>query len=476
MKNKNQYKIIFFALLIVISSCKTLNTNLSIREKEIPDTFKDRKEIANIAAINWRQYFADTLLTTLIDTGINNNLDLQIALQRIEFSRSNVRFAKGALFPQVNLGASAGVDKFGLYTMNGAGNNGLEIKDGQIIPEVLPDMYLALQSSWEIDIWGKLRNQRKAAVANYLSTIEGTKFVLTSLISDIAISYYELIALDNQLDIIRQTITKQQEAVDVITMQKEAGRANEFAIEQFSAQLLNAKILEKETLQQIAETENKINFLLARYPQEIPRQKEILYKEIPAQIASGIPSQLLQNRPDIRESELMVQATKFDLKSAKAAFFPNLNITAGIGFQAFNPEFLFTTPASLAYSALGTLVAPLINRSALKAKFYNAKANQLSAMYSYQQAILNAYLEVANQLSILENLKEINALKKQQSSLLTQSFQTSTDLFKSTKATYLEVLFAQQNALQTQLELIDANKRQQIATVNIYKALGGGWR
>lgn len=472
---KNQIICIVIALLI-FSGCKTLNTNLSIPEKKIPASFSSSADTISIAAINWRQYFADTHLVKLIDTALAGNIDLQMALQRIEGARASVKLANGALLPQVGLSIGGGVRKFGLYTMDGAGNITTEITPGQLVPINLPDMYVGLNASWEIDIWDKLRNKRKSAFANYLSSIEGTNFVISILVADVGIAYYELIALDNELEIITQTIRQQQEALEVVKLQKDAGRANELAVQQFQAQLLNSQTLEFETKQQILEQENLINFLLGRYPQSIQRSKEILFAEMPQQFSSGIPSQLLSNRPDIREAEFQVQASKFDLKSAKAAFFPNLNITAGLGFQAFNPEFLFTSPASLAYSVLGGLVAPLVNMNALKAQFNTAKASQLTAMYNYQKTILNCYVEVANELSNLNNLQLINSFKKQQSDVLTQSVETSNELYKSGRATYLEVLLAQQNSLQTQLELISVNKRQRIATVNIYKALGGGWR
>lgn len=474
-KVKNQIIYIMLAFLIV-SGCKTLNTNLFIPEKKIPTSYQSNNDTTSIAKINWRQYFADTLLLKLIDTGLAGNIDLQMALQRIETARSSVKMAKGTLLPQVGLNVGGGVRKFGLYTMDGAGNITTEIRPGQIVPINLPDMYLGLQASWEIDIVGKLRSQRKAAIASYLASIEGTNFVVSNLVADIATGYYELVALDNELEIVRQTIQKQQEALDVINLQKEAGRANELAVQQFQATLLHSQALEIETQQEIVEVENKINFLLGRYPQTIQRSKEILFQQIPEQFAAGIPSQLLQNRPDIREAAFQVQASKFDLMSAKAAFFPNMNITAGFGFQAFNPALLFVSPASLAYSSLGSLVAPLINMNGLKAQFNTAKANQLTAMYNYQKTILNGYVEVANELSNIAHLQQINSVKKQQSNVLLQSVETSTQLYKSAKATYLEVLLTQQHSLQTQLELVSTKKQQRIATVNIYKALGGGWR
>ena len=477
MKTRIYYTLTVSFLTIAFSGCATLNTDLSIPDKAMPASFGNQKSTADsIVTINWREYFADTHLQKLIDTAISNNIDLQMALQRIEMSRSSVKLANGALLPQVSLNAGGGVRKFGLYTMDGAGNATTEITPGQTVPVNLPDIYLGLQSSWEIDVWGKLRNQRQSAISTYLSSVEGTHFVISTLVADVAIYYNELLASDNELDIIKQTIRKQQEALEVIKLQKDAGRANELAVQQFNAELLNTQVLEQNVQQRIIETENKINFLLGRYPQSIQRTKAIFFKEIPQQIASGFPSQLLANRPDVREAEFQIEASKFDLKAAKAAFYPNFNITASFGFQAFNPEFLFSSPASIAYSVMGTLVAPLINMNALKAQFNTAKANQLTAMHNYQKTILNATIEVANELSTIQNLQQINSLKKQQSDVLKQSVETSNELFKYARANYLEVLIAQQSALQSNLELIDVTKRQRISTINIYKALGGGWR
>jgi len=477
MKNRIYYTLAASFLAVNLNGCASFDTNLSIPEKEIPASFQNQENAApSIAGINWRQYFADPLLVKLIDAAVANNIDLQMALQRIEVARSSVKLANGALLPKVDLNIGGGVQKFGLYTMDGAGNASTEITPGQIVPENLTDMFVGLQASWEVDVWGKLRNQRKAALSGYLSSIEGTNFVISNLVADVAIHYSELLALDNELDIIRQTVQKQQEALEVVKLQKEAGRANELAVQQFRAQLLNSQVLEKQTLQRITETENKLNFLLGRYPQPIERQKAVLFEAVPRQIASGVPSQLLANRPDVREAEHQIEATQFDLKAARAAFFPNFNIRATLGFQAFNPEFLFQSPASLAYSLFGTLVAPLINMNALKAQFNTAKANQLTAMHNYQKTILNGYVEVANELSNIRKLEQIHSEKKQQSEALKQSVEISDELYKSARATYLEVLIAQQNALQANLELIDVAKRQRISTVKIYKALGGGWR
>ena len=472
-------KFIYLILSIFISfafaSCKSLDTKLLVPVKELPNAFSINTDSSNLAKIDWRNFFSDNSLASLIDTSLNNNQDLQIALQKIEIARANVRSSKGALLPQIGLNIGDGIRKYGRYTMDGAGNISTEIIPGKIVPIDLLNYNAGLQASWETDIWGKIRNQKKSATAQFLASIEGINFVKSNLIAEIAIAYYELLALDNELEIFDQTIIKQQESLEIVKAQKDAGRANELVVQQFTSTLIQSQVLEKETAQKILMMENKINFLCGRYPQVIVRQKSILKDEPNLAFSSGVPSQLLQNRPDIRAAAFQVQASKFDLRVAKSSFYPTLTITSGIGFQAFDPSYLFISPASLTYSLLGNLVAPLINRNALKAKFNYAKANQLTAMYTYQKSILNGYVEVTNEISNIQNLQEIRNLKKQQNELLILSVETSGELYKYGRANYLEVLMAQQNSLQTKLDLINSNKRQRISSVNLYKALGGGW-
>ncbi len=476
MKSKMFFSLVISFLVVIFSGCTGLNTDLAISKNDMPESFPKTQDTTNIADIQWRDYFVDPLLHTLIDTAIRNNIDLQMALQRIEISRSSVRAATGALMPTMGLGVGTAIRRFGRYTMDGAGNRTTDITPGQTVPTNLPDLFVGLQSSWEVDIWGKLQNQRSSAISKFLASIEGTSFVVSNLVADVAIYYNELRALDNELDIIRQTLHTQYESLEVIVVQKEVGRATELAVELFKAQVLNTRILEKEVLQQITVTENHINFLLGRYPQPIERTKGQYFSGIPTKISAGVPSQLLANRPDVREAEFQVEASKFDLKVAKAAFFPSFNVTASFGFQAFNPDYLFMAPASIAYTAVGTLVAPLINRNALEAQFNNAEAHQLTAMHHYQKTILNAYVEVSNELSNINNLQNINTLKKQQNEVLQQSVETSHLLYRYGRASYLEVLIAQRNALQSNLELINFAKQLRLAVVKIYKALGGGWK
>jgi outer membrane protein TolC len=299
---------------------------------------------------------------------------------------------------------------------------------------------------------------------------------VTNLVAEVANSYYELLSFDNQLLIVRQNIELQKNALEIVKVQKEAARATELAVKKFEAEVLKSQSLEFEILQNITETENKINFLLGRYPQAIARDKSNMLDLLPAVVNSGIPSQLLANRPDIKKAELDLTAAKLDVKIARAEFYPSFGISAAAGLQAFKPSYLVKFPESLLYSLAGDLAGPLINRNAIKAEFSSASARQLQALYNYQRTILNAYFEVSTQLSNISNLEKSYDLKSKQVDALTKSIDISNDLFKSARADYFEVLMTQRDALESKLELIETKKQQMNAVVNIYRNLGGGWK
>jgi outer membrane protein TolC len=248
-------------------------------------------------------------------------------------------------------------------------------------------------------------------------------------------------------------------------------------VQKFEAEVLKSQSLEFDIMQRIKETENRINLLLGRYPEAIERDKTNFLELVPSQISSGIPSQLLANRPDIKQAELELSAAKLDVKVARAEFYPSFGISGAIGFQAFKPSYLFKFfPESVLFSLAGDVVAPLINKNAIKAEFYSANARQIQALYNYERTILSAYLEVNTQMANIGNLEKSYALKSKQVDALTRSIDISNDLFRSARADYLEVLMTQRDALESKLELIETKKAQLNAVVNIYRDLGGGWR
>jgi len=476
--NKSIYTGLTTCVILSFTACKLPAVVQKDENKNAPAAYvasNTAQDTVNSGKMKWKQYFTDKNLVDLIDVALVNNQELNITLQEIEIARNEIRAKKGEYLPFVNLGAAAGFDKTGRYTTQGANEANNQIVPGQQNPDAVPNYAFGANVSWEVDIWKKLRNAKKAAVNRYLGTVEGKNFVVTNLISEIANSYYELLALDNQLAIVKQNIEIQSNALQIVKMEKEATRVTELAVRRFQAQVFHTVELQFSIQQRITETENRINFLMGRFPQHIDRSAQPITDFVPNTVKSGIPSQLLENRTDIKQAEQQLAAAKLDVKVAKARFYPSLNISGGIGYQAFNPKYLLNTPESLLYNLAGELTAPLINRNAIKATYLNANAKQIQAVYNYERTIINAYVEVANQLSKINNLQNSYNLKSQEVEALMESVNIANKLFISARADYMEVLLTQRDALESRFDQVEFKMQQLRATVNVYRALGGGW-
>jgi NodT family efflux transporter outer membrane factor (OMF) lipoprotein len=475
-KFKTYQYLIPLGFCLAVISCKAPAIVESKATASVPESFETSKDTTNMSSIPWKTFFKDPYLNELIDTALKNNQELMITLQEIEIAKNDIRIRKGALLPTVGIKAGAGVEKVGRYTSQGAGDASTEIMPGKEMPDPLTDFGVAAYANWEVDVWKKLRNSKKAAVSRYLATVEGKNFVVTSLVAEVANSYYELLSLDSQLDIIRQNIKLQNNALEIVKVQKEGARATELAVQKFQAEVLASQHMEYETVQMIRETENRINFLLGRFPQEIKRDTTRFLDIQSAAVNAGIPAQMLANRPDIKQAELELAAAKLDVKVARAEFYPSLGISASYGLQAFKTSYLFKLPESILYSLAGDIAAPLINRNAIKAEFKNANARQLQALYNYERTILNAYMEVSSQLSKIQNLDKSYSMKSKQVDALNNAISAANDLFMSARVDYFEVLMTQRDALESKLELVETKKDQLNAVVNMYKFLGGGWK
>jgi multidrug efflux system outer membrane protein len=464
--------------LLVVLSLSSCVPALQVREarKSVPAAYTGSTDSTDAGAIPWRQRFTDPDLVALIDSALANNQELNILLQEIAIAQNEARARKGEYLPFVDIVAGAGTEKVGRYTRDGAVEHNLEIDHGTEFPEPLPDFMIAARASWELDIWKKLRNARQAAVLRYLGTVEGRNFMVTNLVAEIANAYYELMALDNQLEILRSNIAIQQDALEIVKLEKQAAKVTELAVRRFEAEVLKNRSLQFDIQQRIVETENRINFLVGRYPQPVRRNSQAFSSLMPDTMYAGLPAQLLAYRPDIRQAELELAAAKLDVRSARANFYPALRITAGVGLRAFDPAFLMETPESMLYNVAGDLVAPLINRNAIKAAYANANARQLQAVYDYERTVLNAYVEVVNQLSNISNLRSSYDLRAQQVDALNTSISISSNLFRSARADYMEVLLTQRDALESKFELVETRKQRMNAMVGVYQALGGGWR
>jgi multidrug efflux system outer membrane protein len=463
-------------LALAVAACKTPELAQRNPNRTTPATYVGTTtDSTNSARTRWRQFFTDPNLVSLIDSALQRNQELNITTQELELARNEIRARTGDYLPSVSIGVGADMAKPGRYTLQGATEERVLIQDDRANPTPLANYQVGVSASWEVDIWHKLRNARKSAATRYLASVEGRNFMITNLIAEIANSYYELLALDNQLAIIRQNIEIQENALRIVKQEKESARVTELAVKRFEAQVQNTISLQYKTQQRITETENHLNYLAGRYPQPITRDDQTFNSLTPTAIQAGIPAQLLNNRPDIRQAEQRLVAAKLDVQVARANFYPSLGISGGAGFEAFKPGLLFTSPESILYNLAGDLVAPLVNRNGIKALYYSANAVQLQAVYNYDRTVLNAYVEVANQLSNIGNLQKSYDAKLKEVQALSQSIRISNSLFRAVRAEYTEVLFTQRDALESKFDLTETRMQQLNATVNMYRALGGGW-
>lgn len=427
-------------------------------------------DAASIAQQTWGEFFASAELRDLIDTAMANNRELNAQLQEIIIARNEVSARQGDYLPKVGVEAGAGVEKVGRDTSQGRSD------EAHGVPEHLGSFGFGLTGSWEIDVWKKLRNAAKAAGLRYLASIEGRNFLKTQIVAEIARSYFELVALDRRIEILKRNVEIQTNALEVVRLEKLAARVTELAVQRFEAELLKNRSRLYDVQQEQVQTENRINFLVGRFPQPVRRSARDFEAPLPRDVHAGLPSKLLENRPDVRQAELAMEAAKLDVAAARAAFYPALSIDAEVGYRSFNARHLVTTPESLAYNLAGNLGAPLLNRAALTADYRSANAKQQEAVFQYEKTLLQAFTDVANQLATIDNLQKSYDLQSRQVATLAQAVETSSILFQSARADYVEILLTRRDSLDAQMELVETRRRQYEALVNVYQALGGGWR
>ncbi|QDV08030.1 Outer membrane protein OprM precursor [Planctomycetes bacterium Poly30] len=474
--------IVFSAALLVTACVPDLRQEV-LREPEtpVPASFGAATDAADTepdsaassvptANVQWREFFKDPKLAALIETALDGNQELNIRVQEIVVAQNEIMARTGEYLPKVDVGVGTGVEKVGLITSQGASD------EANGVPEVLRNYRLGFSASWEVDVWKRLRNSARAATFEYLASVEGRNFMVTRVVAEIANTYYELMALDRQLEVLRQNIGLQQDALEIVRLEKQAAVVTELAVQRFEAEVLKNRSRQFDLEQRIVETQNRLNFLVGRYPGPIPRDGQGLGDPMPALVRTGVPSELLGNRPDVKQAELQLAAAKLDVQVARARFYPSLSIEAGVGYESYQADELLSTPDSVFYGLAGGIVAPLVNRRAIKAEYFSKGAEQLKAVLQFEQTLLMAFTEVANQLSMIDNLQKSYDLQAQQVSVLGQAIEVSNTLFRSARADYMEVLLTRRDSLDAQMELIDTQLAQKRAMVNVYQALGGGWQ
>jgi outer membrane protein TolC len=440
------------ACLLALESCGIPKLRGPEPTRPLPETFTGEEPADNSAYLAIDEFFVDPNLTGLIYNSLAGNQELKILNEQIQIANNEVLRRRGAYLPFVTIGGRALAEKPSFNTPIGAAEDQLFPANGGAggFPNPLPDFMVAANLSWQIDIWRQLRNARDAAGLRYLGTIDGRNYIITRLVAEIAENYYTLMALDQRLMILDSIISLQERSLELAKARKAAARDTELAVQRFQAEVRKNQSEKLIINQEIIEVENRINFLCGRFPQPVFRTTTNFIDLALHSLSLGVPAQLLQNRPDIRQAERNLEAAGLDIAVARANFYPKLNIYAGVGYEAFNAKYLLVTPASLIYNVAGDLIAPLINKKAIRADYLNANAQQL---HNYSNSI---------------------ELKKQQVTALETSVDVASNLFQNARLEYIDILFAQRDLLDARRVLIDTKREQLSAIVNTYQALGGG--
>ncbi len=451
------------ALLWVLSSCTT--THYTKPETDISNLYRTEVSVADtagIAAIPWKEYFPDTALQSLIEEVLYNNLDLRIAYIRIQQAEASLSMARGAYFPNVSLVGQV-TDR-----QTSTGTNGTKV-----LAYGASQYSLGISANWELDVWGKLRSQSKARYAQFLSSQAYRDLIQTSLIANIATSYYSLLALDEQLAITHQTVSLLEENLLTMELLRESGQQNGAAVEQSKALLYRTQVTIPALETQIRTMENSISLLLGRRPDAIERT-HLDNQQLPASMALGIPAQMLARRPDVRQAELSFRSAFELTNAARTSFYPSLTLgTAAIGYEStslssfFKPEHIFA-------SIIGGLTQPLFARRQLTGNLKIAKAQQEEALLNFERTVLTAGKEVSDILfAYRSSLRKNETRQKEVVSLDTAVYYTQ-ELLVAGEANYTEVLSAEQNLIQARLSQVNDKLEQLQYSVELYRALGGG--
>lgn len=411
-----------------------------------------------IGNLSWKLMFTDTLLQKLIEDGIQNNLDLRIAMARIKAAAASLRQSRQAYFPSINGSATASFQ---------------EVASGQF---GFPQSYqLAVNASWMADIWGQLSSAKKAALANLLQSQAYQKAVQTQLVSDIANKYYLLMALDAELAITEKTLKNRKDEVETLKTLKESDVVTGAAVAQGTANRYSVEITIPDLKQNIRETENALSILLGKNPDTIQRS-QLLDIAVQIPLTTGVPALLLSNRPDVQQAEFQLRNAFELVNVARTYFYPSLTITGSGGFAALQPAQIFNTAGFFA-GITGNLLQPIFNQGINKARLAAAQAKTEEYVANFKRQVLTAGNEVSNALFSYETAHDKQTLRLQEIAYLEKSVDFTRELLKySSKANYIDVLSSEQGLLSAQLNSVNDKLQELNAIINLYRSLGGGWK
>lgn len=456
------------ALMLTLQSCFVAKeytqpelTELNIDEAKFR-TDQISEDSLTLADVSWKTLFTDPVLTQYIERGLENNIDIRVALQQIIASEAYFKQGKAGYYP--TLGANAS------YMHQEPSENGQFGALGSSL-----DQYeLSGALSWEADVWGKIRSNKRAFQARYLQTVAAHKAVKTRLIANIASVYYQLLSVDEQIKITEQTIITRENGLETSRALKEAGNVTEVGVKQTEAQLYTAQAILVDLKQQSHILENTLAILLGEMPQEMERST-LAEQEITTDLTLGVPSQLLSNRPDVVAAEFNLR-NAFELTNvARSNFYPSLTLSANAGLQSLDIDNLFNAN-SLFANIIGGVAQPILNGRKIKTQYEVSQAQQEQARLNFVQSLLVASKEVSDAMYAYNSATERIEIKQKEFDAYEVATTYSEELLNNGLANYLEVLRAEENALNSSLGLVNAKNSQLQAIIDLYQALGGGWK
>lgn len=460
-------------LLLLLSACK-VSKDVETPKPALPDTFRNAaasNDTSSIGDIQWKTFFTDATLQKLIDSAIVRNYDMQLAVKNIEASQLLFKQVKWNNVPQIALNVTANTQRPSDNSLNG-----LSLSQYDIGTKHIEDYSANVSLSWEADIWGKIHNQSRAALAAYLQTVEAKKAIQTNIVASVSQGYYNLLMLDVQLTIAQQNVKLNDSTLRIIKLQYDAGQVTSLAVQQAQAQQLTAAQLVPQFEQNIAIQENALRTLTGELPGNIERSASLDEIKFPEVLSSGIPSALVSRRPDVKSAELALVSANAQVGITKASMYPQLNITASGGVNSFMANNWFNIPASLFGVVGGSIIQPIFQHKALKTQYQVAQVEREESVLRFRQSVLNAVGEVSDALVKVEKLKAQQTIVANQVNTLNQATANANLLFKNGMANYLEVITAQSNVLQSQLQLASIKRDELNAVSDLYRSLGGGWR
>ena len=460
-------KLILVAILpLLLQSCFTAKTyeRPSVETENLYRTDNLPQDSISFASVSYKDLFTDTYLRTYIERGLQNNLDIRIALQNIAAAEAYVKQGKAGYLPTLNGAARA--TRTARTSENG--------QFGSFFTQPFNQFETSGTLSWEADIWGKIRSTKRASDASYLQTVAAHRVVKTSLVSQIATTYYQLLALDKQISVTEETIETRSKSLETITALKEAGQENQVGVDQTAAQLYSAQSQLLDLKNALYKTENTLSILLSEAPQDYDRGT-LDDQKLSANMQLGVPALLLRNRPDIMQAEYGL-VNSFELTNvARSNFYPSITLSAQGGFQSLELD-NWIDSSSIFANLVGGLTQPIFNGRKVRTAYEVAKAQQEQSLLSFKQSLLVAGKEVSEALYDYNISVEKEAFVSKQVVALKRAEDNSEELLNSGYLTYLDLLTARENSLNAELSLVDNKLDQLSATVELYRSLGGGWQ